>query len=319
MLFDQFDRHHNYLRVSLTDRCNFKCFYCMPEGTVNCMPRPQLMTPDEIHEIVKTFVSLGIQKIRITGGEPLVRNEAAMIIRKLGSLDAELAITTNGYLIDRYLTVFKESGLKNINISLDSLDSDRFKAITKRDVLQIIFDNIRLFSRHGFHLKINSVITRNVNDDELLDFVEWSRKMPVHIRFIEFMPFAGNNWDSNKMVSYSEILDRIKIRFPVQKLQDGPNETAKNYKVQDGLGTFAVISSVTQPFCDTCNRLRVMADGKMKNCLFANESTDLLTALREGKDITPLIRQCVKSKAFAQGGQELNQHQQNASMVKLGG
>lgn len=291
----------------------------MPNGPEGCLPDSALMKPEEIYRIASTFVDKGVNKIRITGGEPLVRKEVGEIIEALGELPVELAITTNGMFIDRYPRLFKQAGLNNINISLDSLKADKFKAITLRNVLDRVMNNIEMFVEEGFHIKVNSVVTRKINDDEIMDFVEWSRKMPVHVRFIEFMPFQGNEWENEKVVAYEEILQRIKNRHPIEKLKDHLNDTAKNYRVAGGSGTFAIISSLSEPFCDTCNRMRLLANGKMKNCLFAEEATDLLTPLRNGEPITPLIEECLRQKSYAQAGKKPGNKEQGGRMAAIGG
>ena len=318
-LMDQFGRVHDYLRISLTDRCNFRCFYCMPEEDPGFMQHDQLMKPAEIEAIAREFVNLGVQKIRITGGEPLVRKEAHEIIKRLGQLPVELAITTNGALIHKYLETFKKSGLDNINVSLDTLRTDQFKAITKRDQGERVLNNIARFIQEGFHLKVNVVVNRHTNKQELLEFVEWTRNTAVHIRFIEFMPFKGNRWEWEQMVTYQEMLDMLGGYYPIERLQDKPNDTAKNYRVAGFEGTFAVISSVTEPFCDTCNRLRILADGQMRNCLFSDEQINLLRAYRESRELAPLIKENVKGKHWQQGGKNLSEETTHQTMVSIGG
>ncbi|MBW8049143.1 MAG: GTP 3',8-cyclase MoaA [Cytophagales bacterium] len=301
MLKDAFGRPHDYLRISLTDKCNFKCVYCMPENSC-FLPHDQLLTRDEILEIAKVFVELGIKKIRLTGGEPLVRKDAAHIIEQLGKLPVELAITTNGYLLDSYLNTFKKAGTKSVNVSLDTLNEDKFLTITKRDCFYKTLANIHLFINEGFHVKVNTVVIKGMNENEIVDFVKWTRNSNIHVRFIEFMPFNGNQWQRDKIVPFKEMLGRIKDIYTIEKLQDAPNSTSKSYRVKGFDGTFAVISSVTAPFCNDCNRIRLTADGKLKNCLFSNDEADLLQALRNGKDIKPIIIECIARKYKERGG-----------------
>ena len=299
---DQLGRTHDYLRLSLTDRCNLQCSYCMPDVPA-FLPSEQFLTEKEIFKIAKIFVKdLGVRKIRLTGGEPLVRKNAGAIIESLGSLPVELTITTNGVLLDQFFSLFKKVGLKSLNISLDSLMPDNFKAITKRDFFYKVFENINRSLAEGFRVKINAVIKRGMNENEILDFVAWTRNTPVHVRFIEFMPFNGNRWLRDKVVSYEEMLDKIKAVFPIKKLEDTPQSTAKSYRVADFKGTFAVISTVSMPFCSTCNRIRLTADGKFRNCLFSKNEIDILSAFRNGKDIRPLIQNCVDQKYAERGG-----------------
>ncbi|HNE81405.1 MAG TPA: radical SAM protein, partial [Flavobacteriales bacterium] len=241
----------------------------------------------------------------------------------------ELAITTNGVLVDQFVDVFKEAGLRSVNVSLDSLRPERMQAISRRDPFARTTANIRLLQDEGFHVKVNMVVMRGVNDDEVTDFMAWSRNEPVHVRFIEFMPFDGNRWDWSKGVSGEEILARATERFGAtgyERLTDRPNDTARNYRLQGGQGTFAVISSVTNPFCDTCNRIRLTADGKLKNCLFSQSETDLLTVLRSGGDIKDLIIGSVLNKKAVRGGMDSFEqladpvrHGANRSMVAIGG
>lgn len=328
MITDQFNRVHDYLRISLTERCNLRCFYCMPEQGILLRARSEFMSAEEVIQIAKVFVSLGVKKIRLTGGEPLVRKDAKKIIADLAHLPIELAITTNGILIDDYINTFKTSGIKSINVSLDSLQKAKFNAITRRDYYDKVVSNIDLLLRENFHVKINAVVIQGVNDDEICDFVAWTSDKNVHMRFIEFMPFIGNKWDWSKGVSFQEIMAKIKMKYgdAILKLQDAANDTAKNYSVKDYQGTFAIISSVTNPFCDTCNRMRLTADGKILNCLFSDVETDLLTAMRKGKDIVPMILESIWNKKKMRGGMDSFKefsnpscNQKNRSMVAIGG
>lgn len=323
-LTDHFHRQHSYLRISLTERCNLRCFYCMPEEGIKLRPRQEFMTRSEVFEIAKTFVAMGVNKIRLTGGEPLVRNDAADIIRNLSTLPIELAITSNGILIDEYLDVFKTAGLRSVNISLDSLQPDRFATIARRDHFHRVMNNIDLLLANQFHVKLNTVLIKGVNDDEITDFIDHTRDRNVHIRFIEFMPFDGNRWIRDRVISYDEIIDKAALKYgnKVIRIQDRMNDTSKNYAIEGHTGTFAIISTVTNPFCDSCNRLRLTADGKMKNCLFSFGETDLLTAFRAGNDIRPLITDNVLRKKELRGGMESVEsfgQQQNRTMIAIGG
>jgi len=302
-IVDTFGRTHDYLRISLTDKCNFRCYYCMPDEKINFYPTSKLMSADELLSIAKTFVSLGVKKIRLTGGEPLIRKDAREIISRLAKLPIELAITSNGYLLDQYLDLFQEIGLSSINISLDTLNEEKFHQITKRDYLRKVKSNIDLFIEKGFKIKVNVVVLKNVNENEIKDFVEWTRNTNVHVRFIEFMPFNGNTWDFSKIISYKQILEEINSSgFDYQRLVDSKNDTAKNYRLNGGVGTFAVISSVTDSFCGSCNRIRLTADGKIKNCLFSNSELDLLRAYRNGLGLEELIFKSIKAKFDERGG-----------------
>lgn len=331
-IIDQHNRIHDYLRISLTERCNLRCFYCMPPEGIMLRDRSNFMTKNEVIQMAKAFVQLGVKKIRLTGGEPLIRNDIKEIIEELSMLPIELAITTNGILVDKYIDTFKAFGLKSINVSLDSLKPDKFNAITRRSYFDKVFSNIDLLLEENFHLKMNMVVIKGTNDDEIIDFVELTKDKKMHVRFIEFMPFNGNRWDWSKGVSFKEMLHQIESTYnsiskrSVVRLLDGKNDTAKNYKVDGYQGTFAVISSVTNPFCDTCNRLRLTADGKIKNCLFSGSETNLLSVLRNGEDITPYILESVWNKKASRAGMDTFEdfsnpslNEKNRSMVAIGG
>jgi GTP 3',8-cyclase len=326
MIVDKYNRTHNYLRISLTDNCNLRCFYCMPQEEYAFTPASKLMQVDEIETLAKTFVSLGVNKIRLTGGEPLVRKDACQIIKSLSKLPVKLTLTTNGTRLHEFVDILDESGVHSLNISLDTLQSEKFQLITRRNQFEKVYDNIQLLLKRNFHVKINMVVMKDVNDNEINDFVEWTKMEPVHIRFIEFMPFTGNSWASNKVVTMQQILQVIEEKYEVARLQDEKHDTAKGYKVPGHLGTFAVISTMSANFCGDCNRMRLTADGKMKNCLFAEKEADLLTALRNGEDVVSLIHQNIRSKAKELGGQFTTDfghlHAEdihNRSMITIGG
>ncbi len=326
MLCDKLGRIHDYLRISLTEKCNLRCTYCMPEEGVVLRNRSFFMNKNEVIEIAKKFVSLGVNKIRLTGGEPLVCKDAHEIISNLSGLPVELAITTNSVLADKFLDTFKKAGIHSVNVSLDTLNSEKFFLITRRNEFEKVLSNIHLLLLNNFFVKVNMVVMRGVNENEILDFVEWTKKFPIHIRFIEFMPFKGNSWQNEKVFPLKNILSLIESKYDFIKLKDDKNGTAKKFKVINHDGTFAVISTMSEPFCETCNRLRLTADGKIKNCLFSNGEIDLLTPLRKGENILPMIEQCVKQKKEKQGGQfdsskflpELYQIE-NRTMIAIGG
>ena len=288
-----FGRIHDYLRISLTDKCNLRCTYCnpvdLPKGYFAGAPR---MSADEIDKIVSVFVQEGVKKIRLTGGEPLVRKDAKEIIERLSKYPVELAITTNGVFVHEFIETFKKAGIHSVNVSLDSLNKERNFSITGRDEFDRVTQNINLLLKNDFHVKVNMVVMKNVNEDEIPDFVEWTKHQPVHVRFIEFMPFAGNQWTNEKVFTYREILELISSRYAFISLPNGRNDTAKKYFVPAHKGTFAIISTMSQPFCSGCNRMRLTTDGKMKNCLFSKNEVDILGALRNGQDILPLIKHC---------------------------
>lgn len=326
MILDAHNRIHNYLRISLTDNCNLRCFYCMPEEEYDFTPASRLMQKAEIDALARTFVAQGVKKIRLTGGEPLVRKDAADIILSLSRLPVELTLTTNGTRVHSFIDVFREAGIRSLNISLDTLQSDKFLLVTRRDQFSLVKNNIQLLLEQGFHVKLNVVVMQGLNDTEILDFIAWTKDTPVHVRFIEFMPFSGNRWTSNKVVTLQQILDTIAQRYDFLPLKGDAHDTAKKFIVPGHAGTFAVISTMTAHFCGDCNRMRLTADGKLKNCLFSQTETDLLTPLRNGEDVLPLIHQSILSKAKQLGGQLPADFQNlqaeallNRSMITIGG
>ncbi len=325
-LLDSFGRVHDYLRISLTDRCNLRCIYCMPDLRMQFMPPAALMQAGELITLARHFVSLGVKKIRLTGGEPLMRKDAAQIIESLGRMPVKLAITTNAFFLDRFFDLFDSIGLRSLNISLDTLNPDKFKSIAQKDSFLRIWKNIDTAVNRGFHVKLNMVVMREQNLSELPDFIELTRTRPLHVRLIEFMPFAGNKWNYGKTVSYAEMLELIESKFDFEKIEDAKNDTARNFRVSGATGTFAIISSVTNPFCSTCNRIRLTADGKIKNCLFSREESDLLTLLRSGGDVQKQIIESIRGKHAARGGLPpfeskgaAGEFEKNRAMISIGG
>ena len=329
LLQDTHQRNHSYLRISITEKCNLRCTYCMPAEGIALTPRPHLMTEDEIVAIAQTFVDLGVTKIRLTGGEPLVRKEAHSIIERLGQLGVQLTLTTNGLLVHDFISTFKKAGIKALNVSIDSLQKEKYKAITRRDSFNQLWNNIELLQQNDFQVKLNVVLIKGFNDNEILDFIALTKAQKLQIRFIEFMPFDGNQWNKEKLVSYAEIIEQVHSVYSetqLLRIEDQPNDTAKNYKIEGFKGSFSIISSVTNPFCSTCNRIRLTADGKLKNCLFSNSETALLPTLRAGNPIKPLIYENIQSKHAMRGGmdndakfQNPDLFSQNRSMIKIGG
>jgi len=301
----------------------------MPAEGVQLAPRSHIMNFDEIYTIAKTFVDNGVTKIRLTGGEPLVRKDVHIILEKLASLPVELAISTNAVTVDRFIDVFKACGIQNINVSLDSLNAEKFNEITRRDDFEKVYQNIQLLLKEGFNVKINAVLIKGFNDNEIIDFIKFTKDLPLSVRFIEFMPFDGNKWDKAKMMSYAEVMTLVNSEFEnsdVLRIQDAANDTSKNYKIKGYKGSFGIISSVTNPFCDSCNRIRLTANGRLKNCLFSASESDLLTPLREGKDIRPIISKAMQAKFKIRGGMDTLEklespelHGKNRSMISIGG
>ncbi|SDD40350.1 cyclic pyranopterin monophosphate synthase subunit MoaA [Algoriphagus faecimaris] len=326
MLQDAFGRTHDYLRISLTDHCNFRCTYCMPQEEMEWMPQSKLMSQDEILKLGELFIRLGVKKIRLTGGEPLVRKEFPEILERLAAHNVELTLTTNGVLIHKHVEVMKRAGVRSVNVSLDTLNREKFLKLTRRDQLDQVWGNIELLLKEGFRVKINAVALHGLIEEEICDFVALTERLPLHVRFIEFMPFAGNHWQSKKVITAASMLELVKEKFPVEKLLDKKHDTAKKYQVPGFAGTFAFITTMSENFCAGCNRIRLTADGKIKNCLFGKEELDLLGALRKGENVEELIRLSISRKHKALGGQfdpdylKANPDViENRSMINIGG
>ena len=322
MLTDTHNRKHDYLRISLTDACNIRCTYCMPEHAVFAA-REHLMRSDEIIELASCFVRLGVRKIRLTGGEPLVRPDLSAILRGLTLLRPagleELTMTTNGIRLHEVIDELENAGMRSVNVSLDTLMPERFREITRRDHFHRVLSNIHLLLDRSFRVKVNVVVMNGVNDDEVVDFVTMTRDYPLHVRFIEYMPFEGNRWTDRRLISSKELLERVSQFYSVEPLERNAHDTSRAFKVMGFSGTFAFISTMSTPFCGDCNRLRLTADGKMKNCLFSKGETDLLSALRIGTPVEALIRENLSGKAAQWGGQDLYGPTQNRPMVSIGG
>jgi cyclic pyranopterin phosphate synthase len=298
----------------------------MPEEEYEFAAASQLMQLHEIETLAKIFVAQGVNKIRLTGGEPLVRKDAAPIIMALSKLPVTLTLTTNGTRLHEFVDVLEQADVRSLNISLDTLQPEKFQLLTKRNQFEVVMRNIRLLLSKDFHVKINVVMMKGINDTEILDFIEWTKNTPVHVRFIEFMPFQGNHWNSSKVFTLQQILNVVQEKYSFIPLKDEKHDTAKKFMVPGHAGTFAVISTMSANFCGDCNRIRLTADGKMKNCLFSKEETDLLSALRRNEDVLPLIHQSIRSKAKELGGQFTpdfkNIHAEdihNRSMITIGG
>ena len=277
VLRDAYGRAIRDLRVSLTDRCNFRCFYCLPHGEPPIAPKEQMLSYEEIDYVCDVFVSLGIEKIRLTGGEPMLRRDIETIVRKLARLKTngliDLALTTNGYFLPERAQELKAAGLDRVTISLDSLKQDVFKRMTGVDVLDRVLAGIAAAKDAGLEpIKINAVIVRGHNEAEVADFAAFAREYDVKMRFIEFMPLdSGHEWSRTDVVSGKEIRDRIDERFPLVKLAvNRGSETSARYRFVDGApGEIGIIAPVTEPFCGACSRIRLTADGQIRTCLFS--------------------------------------------------
>ncbi len=289
VLRDAYNRTIRDLRISLTDRCNFRCFYCLPNGEPPLARKGTILSFEEIEYLAEIFVSLGIEKIRLTGGEPLIRKDVPALVRRLSGLKPDLkdlALTTNGFDLPRKATDLKDAGLDRVTISLDSLKPERFQDITGVDALGKVLDAITSAKEHGFEpVKINAVIIRGCNDDEVVDFARFARENAVSMRFIEFMPLdSGHEWDRASVVSGREIRDAINAAFPIrQKNTSRGSETAWKYEFEDGApGEIGIIAPVTEMFCGQCSRIRLTADGQIRTCLFSTGEHNLRDVLRSG-------------------------------------
>ncbi len=288
MLLDAHHRPVKDLRISVTDRCNFRCTYCMPFAEYSAwIDRHELLTYEEIARVAAIFLELGADKIRLTGGEPLVRKNLEDLVAKLSALPGlrDLCLTTNGALLTEKAVALKAAGLKRLNVSLDSLDAEKFKRISQRGDLPRVLEGLKAAQRAGFErIKINAVIERGVNDDEILPLAEFARANGFAVRFIEFMDVGNSNdWTLQKVVPKKEMLERIAARYPLERVgrEDG-SAPAVDYRFADGAGDVGVIASVTEPFCGDCTRARLTADGKLVTCLFSRDGHDLKTMIRSG-------------------------------------
>ncbi len=287
MLRDTYNRPVRDLRISVTDRCNFRCTYCMPLDEYEWLEKSEVLSFEEITRLARLFVQLGVEKIRLTGGEPLARRDLDKLVTQLSALDSvpELCLTTNGSLLAEKVAALKAAGLQRVNVSIDSLKPNRFRRITKRGDLDKVLEGLFAAKSHGLHpIKINAVIERGVNDDEILDLVAFSREHGFAIRFIEYMDVGNaNQWKSEKMVSKKEILEIINAHFPLRKVgREKGSAPSVDYQFLDGSGDIGVIASVTEPFCGTCTRARLTADGKFVTCLFSPQGYDLKKLMRGG-------------------------------------
>ncbi len=284
-LVDRYGRMHDDLRISVTDRCNLRCVYCMPEEGLSFLRMDQLLTFDEITRVARVARSLGVTALRITGGEPLVRKGLPGLIARLAALGFEdLAVTTNGTELAGMAEKLAAAGLRRVNVSCDSLQPERFEAIRRRGVLNDVLRAMDAAEAAGLTpLKVNVVLLRGRNDDEILDFASFARSTGRIVRFIEFMPLdAQGDWDRARLVPGREVFDRISARWPLEPLPNSTGAPAERFRFTDGVGEIGLISSVTQPFCGTCNRLRLTADGSVRNCLFSDDECELRDLLRHG-------------------------------------
>ena len=330
-LVDLHNRRHSYLRISLTEKCNLRCLYCMPEEGVDLTPTNHLLTVDEIEKLVQLFACAGVTKVRLTGGEPTIRSDLADIVNRISRVNGieDVGITSNGLILSRSLEDLKMAGLSLINLSLDTLKPSRFEQMTRRRGHERVLNAIDKALDLGYDpVKLNVVVMKGVNDDEIVDFVELTRHKNINVRFIEYMPFAGNVWSTGKLVTYKQMLSIVNNYAKtvsgtgVVRCADGHGEVAKNFGIQGFKGSVSFVTSMTSTFCGECNRIRLMADGNIKVCLFGNNEVSLRDAIREGAtddDLLAVISAAVDRKKAAHAGMDILPTLKNRPMVKIGG
>lgn len=323
-LVDSFGRVARDLRISVTDRCNFRCTYCLPEEGMQWDDRADILSFEEIERLAALFVlRFGFTGIRLTGGEPTLRAQLPLLVRRLSRFGVDLSMSTNGASLSLLADDLRQAGLERVNISCDSLRRERFAAITRRDRLPQVLEGIDAAIAAGFApVKLNCVLMRGENDDEILDFVEYGRARGVVVRFIEFMPLdAPGEWSADRVVTYDDVLARVAEAYPFDPQPNGASP-AERFVFRDGRGEFGVVPSVTRSFCDTCDRVRLTADGHLRNCLFAVTERDLRSLLRSGAsddDIAAAIEQEVGAKWAGHAIGQVNFIRPNRSMSQIGG
>ncbi len=330
-LVDSFGRVVRDLRISVTDRCNFRCTYCMPAEGMTWLDRSEVLTYEEIERVARICVeTFGVDSLRLTGGEPTVRAHLPQLISKLAALrlpdgsKPDIALTTNGATLRNIAVELRDAGLDRINVSMDSLKPERFFAMTRRDELHNVLAGIAEAQVAGFSpMKVNAVVERGANDDEILDLVRYGRDNNVEVRFIEFMPLdATNEWERNKVVSQDEIVATIAAEFPLELMPARGAAPADRWRFLDGKGTVGVIPSVTHPFCGDCDRVRLTSDGQFRTCLFATDESDIRSLLRNGgtdAEIAELIQVAVGAKWAGHQINQVNFIRPNRSMSQIGG
>lgn len=336
MLRDLYNRPVKDLRISVTDRCNFRCTYCMPLDKYEWIDKKEILTFEEITRLAGIFVQLGVEKIRLTGGEPLMRRNLEHLVAGLSQLGGlkDLCLTTNGSLLAEKVAALKKAGLKRINVSIDTLDPEKFQRITKRGDLAEIVAGLFAAKSCGLQpIKINAVIERGVNDDDIVPLVEFTREHGFAVRFIEYMDVGNaNNWTSEKLVSKKEIIEKVNARFPLKEVgRESGSAPSVDYEFLDGRGDLGVIGSVTEPFCSTCNRVRLTADGKFVTCLFSQVGHDLKGLLRNGstdEEISEVISDIWKQRSDRYSAERLEalrsstydpKRHKKIEMITLGG
>ncbi len=327
-LIDGYGRVHTHLRISVTDRCNLRCFYCMPETDVIFKPRAELLTFEEIARVVRVLVPMGVNKLRITGGEPLVRLQIDRLIARLAAIPGvrDLAMTTNGMLLADRAEALRRAGLRRLNISLDALDASTFEQIGRRNGLARVLEGIATARRTGFDkIRLNAVAIRGLTEDQILPLAEFARQHHLELRFIEFMPLDGDaSWSDEQVLTGRDIRRRIESEFgplfPVPR--SDPSQPAVDYQYGDGAGRIGFIEPVSHPFCDHCNRLRLTAEGQFRNCIFSQEEWDARAVIRGGgcdRQVADLARLCVQAKKAGHGIDSPEFLRPHRAMYQIGG
>lgn len=325
LLTDRFGRRHTYLRISVTDRCNLRCTYCMPSEGIEWKPRSEILSYEEILRISRVFVGMGIRKIRLTGGEPLVRQNLEVLVEHLGLLEGleTLAMTSNGIFMKDKAKLLKDAGLHMLTLSLDTLRRDRFAQIAKRDQFDAVMAGIDASLSAGFEtLKLNVVVMAGINDDEILDFIDFVKDKPINVRFIEYMPFKDNQWSTAGLMPYADMRRVIESRYELVPCRQEKSDVGKDFSIPGIQGTVSFITSMTESFCGSCNRLRLTADGSVKSCLFHPAEISLRDALRAGitdGDLSAMIHRAVMMKQEAHPPMADLVQVENRAMIQIGG
>jgi cyclic pyranopterin phosphate synthase len=326
-LIDRYNRELNYLRISITDRCNLRCFYCMPRKRISLIPADEILTYEEILRITRLAVNYGMRKIRITGGEPLLRKGIIQFVRSLSKIKGieDITLTTNGVLLKQYISELADAGLRRVNVSLDSLRPERYKQITGEDYLSHVWDGIKETERVGLNpIKINMVVIKGINDDEILDFAKITLHKPYKIRFIEFMPTAMiDSWSEDRFMptdKIKEIIEGFEKLYPVTESDN--SKPARGFRFKNGIGNIGFISPISHHFCSSCNRLRLTADGRLRPCLFSDIEIDIKHLIRSNatdKELIEILKLCALKKSK---GREIRQEISNRCkrpMSSIGG
>ncbi len=326
-LFDGHGRQIGDLRVSVTDRCNFRCQYCMPAEGLPWLDRAGVLTFEEIERLVALLADMGVTDVRLTGGEPLVRRHFPMLAARLAAIGSvrDLSVTTNGYLLERDALALVEAGVNRFNVSIDSLQRDRFFAMTRRDALPQVLRGLDALAAAGpgLRIKVNAVAMRGFTEDEVVPFARFAREQPYEVRFIEFMPLdADHAWSADSVLTGEEIRAAIHAHWPLAEEPREPHATARTFGFADGRGRIGFVNPVSEPFCGDCNRIRITADGRLRTCLFSLNETDLRTPLRTGAsddELDAIIRAAVWRKELKHRVNEPGFVQPARTMSAIGG